>query len=98
VANVKVSLYQSIKVAGNWTFRRAREQRLRQLSQGGYYVRFANHMEPAGRDPAVALRREQAELQFVAAGGEVKRGEDNPEGRRRVKVVAAVKEYLAVSG
>ena len=35
MANVKVSLYQSIKVSGKWTFRRAPEQRLKRLSQGG---------------------------------------------------------------
>ena len=70
MANVKVRLYQSIKVAGKWILRRAPEQRLRQLSQGGYYVRFGTRMEPAGRDPAVALaalKRKQAELAFIIA-------------------------------
>jgi hypothetical protein len=73
MANVRVRLYQSIKVSGKWTFRRAPEQRLRRLAQGRYYFRFGNRMEPAGCDPAVALaalRRKQAELNFVAVGGE----------------------------
>lgn len=98
MARVKVSLYQSIKVAGKWTFRRAPEQRLRRLSQGGYYVRFGNCMEPAGTDPTVALaalRRKQAELTFVAVGGEVKPDGGHADGPKRVKVADVVKEYLA---
>lgn len=98
MANVKVSLYQSMKVAGKWTFQRAPEQRLRRLSGGGYYIRFGKRMESAGRDPAVALaalRRKQSELNFLANGGEVKPGESNVEGPKRVRVVAAVGEYLA---
>ncbi len=98
MANVKVSLYQSLKVAGKWTFRRAPEQRLRRLSGGAYYIRFGKRMESAGRDPAVALaalRRKQAELTFLANGGEVKPDESNAEGPKRVRVVAAVKDYLA---
>jgi len=98
MANVKVSLYQSTKAAGKWTFRRAPEQRLRLLSVGGYYIRFGTRMEPAGRDPAVAmaaLRRKQAELNFVANGGELKPDDTQAEGPKRVRVVAAVKEYLA---
>ena len=55
MANVKVRLYQSIKVAGKWMLRKAPEQRLRHLSVGGYYIHFGNRMEPAGQDPAVAL-------------------------------------------
>lgn len=72
MAHVKVSLYQSIKVAGKWVLRRAPEQRLRHLSEDGYYVRFGNRMEPAGRDRGMALaalKRKQAELNFVAVGG-----------------------------
>lgn len=91
MANVKVSLYQSIKAAGKWTFRRAPEQRLQWLAQGGYYVRFGNRMEPAGRDPAVALaalRRKQAELTFVANGGEVKPGESKAESPKRLSSTA----------
>jgi integrase len=55
-------------------------------------------MEPAGPDPAVALaalRRKQAELTFVAVGGEVKSEGAEAEGPKRVKVADAVKEYLA---
>jgi integrase len=98
MGNVKVSLYQSIKVAGKWTLCKAPEQRLRRLSTGGYYIRFGNRMEPAGRDPAVALatlKRKQSELNFIANGGEVKSDERVAEGPKRVTVVAAVKEYLA---
>lgn len=98
MANVKVSLYQSIKVAGKWTFRRAPLQRLRLLSEGGYYVRFGNRMEAAGRDPAVAIaavRRRQAELAFVALGGEVKQDESGAAQPKRVKLVDAVSEYIA---
>jgi integrase len=98
VANVKVRLYQSIKVASKWMLRRAPEQRLRQLSIGRYYVRFGNRMEPAGQDPAVALavlRRKQAELTFIAIGGEVKRNESTTDEQKRVKLVDAAKEYIA---
>ena len=98
MANVKVSLYQSIKVAGKWTFRRAPEQRLKLMSQGGYYVRFGSRMEAAGPDPAVAvaaLRRKQAELTFLALGGEVRLNSLTPEAPERTKVEFAVKEYLA---
>jgi hypothetical protein len=98
MAHVRESLYQSIKVSGKWTLRRAPEQRLRQLTQGGYYIRFGNRMEPAGRDPAVALAalmRKRAELNFVAVGGEVKADESEAEGSKRVNLVAAVKEYIA---
>jgi hypothetical protein len=98
VANVKVRLYQSIKVAGKWILRRAPEQRLRQLSIGRYYVRFGNRMEPAGQDPAVALaalRRKQAELTFMAIGGEVNRNESRTDEQKRVKLADAVKEYIA---
>jgi hypothetical protein len=38
MANVKVNLYQSIKVAAKWTFRRVSELRLKRLSAGGYYI------------------------------------------------------------
>jgi hypothetical protein len=31
-------LYQSVKVEGNWTFKKISETRLRRLSQGGYYI------------------------------------------------------------
>jgi integrase len=54
-------------------------------------------MEPAGPDPDIALatlRRKQAELNFLAMGGEVKLG-DPMEGTKRVKLAEAVKEYLA---
>lgn len=98
MANIKVSLYQSIKVAGKWTFRRAPLQRLRLLSEGGYYVRFGNYMEAAGRDPAVAIaavRRKQAELAFLALGGEVKQDESGLEQPKRVKLSDAIAEYLA---
>ena len=98
MARVKVNLYQSIKVSGKWTFRKAPPQRLRTLAAGGYYLRFGNRMESVGRDPALAiaaLRRKQAELAFVAVGGEVKTDENATETSRRVKLVRAVSEYIA---
>lgn len=98
LANIKVSLYQSIKVAGKWTFRRAPQQRLRLLSEGGYYVRVGKCMEGVGRDPAVAiavLRRQQAELLFVALGGQVTQDESGAEKPKRVKLVDAVRDYIA---
>jgi hypothetical protein len=55
-------------------------------------------MEPAGRDPATApaaLKRKQAELRFVAVGGEVKPDESSGDDTKRVTVATAVKEYLA---
>jgi integrase len=98
LANVRVSLYQSLIIAGKWTLRRVSEQRLKRLSEGGYYVRFGNHMEPAGRDPAVALatlRRKQAELNFVAVGGKLEQSDRAGDRPQRTKVMVAVKEYLA---
>lgn len=98
MAHVKVSLYQSIKVAGKWVLRKAPEQRLRHLSEGGYYVRFGNRMEPAGRDPGTAvaaLKRKQAELNFIAVGGEVNGNENTTGQRKRVTLADAVKEYIA---
>jgi integrase len=78
--------------------RKAPEQRLRLLSVGRYYVRFGNRMEPAGQDPAVALatlRRKQAELTFIAVGGEVNGNESTTHQPKRVTLVHAVKEYIA---
>jgi hypothetical protein len=98
LTNVRVTLYQSIKVGGKWTLRKAPQQRLRTLPEGGYYVRFGNRMEPAGPDPAVAiaaLKRKQAELALLALGGEVKSDESGAEESTRVRLVDAVKEYIA---
>jgi len=98
LAHVKVSLYQSIKISGKWTFRRAPLQRLRMLHEGGYYVRFGTHMEAAGRDPALAIaavRRKQAELAFTALGGEVKQDESRAKQSNRTKLADAIEEYLA---
>jgi hypothetical protein len=78
--------------------RRAPEQRLKHLSIGGYYVRFGNCTEPAGRDPAVALaalRRKQAELNLIAAGGEVNADQCATNQPQRVKLVDAVNDYIA---
>jgi hypothetical protein len=86
MANVKVSLYQPIKVAGKWTFRKTPEQRLRRLSGGGYHIRIGKRMEPAWRDPGsalAALRRKQADLTFLANGGSVKPDESKAECPKR---------------
>jgi integrase len=98
LAHVKVNLYQSIKVSGKWTFRKAPLQRLRTLATGGYYLRFGTRMESVGCDPALAiaaLRRKQAELAFLAVGGEVKSEENASQTSRRLKLVRAVTEYIA---
>ena len=54
-------------------------------------------MDPAGRDPAVAmaaLLRKQAELAYLAVGGEVEQEEGRKGTSRRVRLADAVKDYL----
>jgi integrase len=99
VANKVVTLYQSVKINGKWTFRKVPEQRLRRLSEGKYHVSWyegsKKKMEPVGAEPDVAraaLTRKQRELEFVATGGRV----SNPEQRsNRNKLLAAVEAYVA---
>ena len=58
MVNKAVSLYQSVRINGKWTFRKAPEQRLRKLSEGKYYVSWyegsKKKMEPVGAEPDVA--------------------------------------------
>ena len=54
-------------------------------------------MDPAGRDPAVAiaaLRRKQAELAFLALGGAVEQDEGGAVKSSRVRLADAVRDYL----
>jgi len=75
MANRAVSLYQSVKLNGKWTFRKAGRTRHR-LIEGQYFVSWYEQrrkfMRGVGKDADVAIaaaNRKRAELNFVAAGG-----------------------------
>ncbi len=83
MANKTVSLYQSVKIKGEWTFRKTPSSRLKRLPEGGHYLSWyegsEKHMNPLGPEPDVALAAFQTkarELVFIAAGGELKKDQD----------------------
>lgn len=102
LANKTVSLYQSAKIEGKWTFKKISEIRLGRLSKGGYYISWysesGKQLEPVGPEPDVALAaltRKRAELGYVAAGGKIEPAENGSEDDKRTKVTAAIAEYFA---
>lgn len=94
--NKKVTLYQSVKRDGRWTYQKA-ATRPKRLREGSYYVSWyvgkVKQMLPVGCDPDVAVaavKRKEAELKFIAAGGEIKQ----PPESDRTLVSTAVNEYI----
>jgi ribosomal protein L29 len=99
MADKTAVLYLSIKINNGWTFRKTPGTRLRQLTEGAYYVSWyqgaSKQMEKSGQEPdgaIVALKRKQAELRFTAAGGKVEHSDEA--GSPRVTITEAKKEYL----
>lgn len=99
LANKTVVLYRYTKVEGKWKYCKAPSSRLRKLAEGAYYIGWYEGAEKrllnVGPEPDVALAarsRKEAELRFIAEGGEIKDVRD--ESGTRMKVAAAIKEYL----
>jgi hypothetical protein len=98
MANKAVSLYQSVRINGKWTFRKAPEQRLRKLSEGKYYVSWyegsKKKMEPVGPEPDVAraaVMRKQRELAYLLSGGKI----EQENGSKRTLGKDAIEDFIA---
>ncbi len=96
MANLKVTLYESVRLNGRWTYKKAPE-RPKRLKEGAYYVTWyagkAKQMIGVGSDPDVAisaLNRKEAELKLTANGGEVKQP---PESGPKL-ISSAVDDYI----
>jgi integrase len=99
LANKTVTLYQNLKVNNKWTFRKVTGSRLRNLAEGAYYLSWyegsKKQMQLIGTDAAAAMKavdRKNAELQYIALGGEVL---GLSTGVKRLTVAKAIAEYLA---